>query len=168
MNLTPVHAHVSDRQRISRFLTRRIARCGYIYAQWRATAFRYGFGEYEGALIEPTALYKKKSGDEIVGQLFHFVDKGGREIALRPEVTPSLARMVAKRQRNYTKPLKWFQVGSCFRYEEPQRGRTREFVQFNNEVSWAKPLRLRMRNWSLRPSISCGAWDLRRRISRSG
>ena len=106
----------------------------YVFTQWRAVAARYGFVEYEGALLEPTALYKKKSGDEIVGQLFHFEDKGGRDIALRPEVTPSLARMAAAGQRNYTKPLKWFQIGSCFRYEEPQRGRQREFVQFNVDI----------------------------------
>ena len=110
------------------------ARRNYIFAQWRGVAHRYGFAEYEGALIEPTALYKKKSGDEITSQLFHFVDKGGREIALRPEVTPTLARMAAERQRNYTKPLKWFQIGSCFRYEEPQRGRTREFTQLNLDI----------------------------------
>jgi len=106
----------------------------YIFAQWRRTASRYGFVEYEGAVIEQTALYKKKSGDEITSQLFCFEDKGGREVALRPEVTPTLARMAAARQRDYRKPMKWFQIGSCFRYEEPQRGRTREFVQFNVDI----------------------------------
>jgi histidyl-tRNA synthetase len=110
------------------------ARRNYIFDQWRRIAHRYGFAEYEGALIEPTALYKKKSGDEITSQLFNFVDKGGREIALRPEVTPTLARLVAERQRHYTKPMKWFQIGSCFRYEEPQRGRTREFTQLNVDI----------------------------------
>jgi histidyl-tRNA synthetase len=106
----------------------------YIFSQWRKTASTYGFVEYEGAAIEQTALYKKKSGDEITSQLFCFEDKGGREVALRPEVTPSLARMAAARQRDYKKPIKWFQIGSCFRYEEPQRGRTREFVQFNVDI----------------------------------
>ena len=106
----------------------------YIFSQWRKTASTYGFAEYEGAVIEQTALYKKKSGDEITSQLFCFEDKGGREVALRPEVTPSLARMAAARQRDYRKPIKWFQIGSCFRYEEPQRGRTREFVQFNVDI----------------------------------
>ena len=106
----------------------------YIFSQWRKTASTYGFFEYEGAVIEQTALFKKKSGDEITSQLFCFEDKGGREVALRPEVTPSLARMAAARQRDYKKPIKWFQIGSCFRYEEPQRGRTREFVQFNADI----------------------------------
>ncbi len=106
----------------------------FLFHQWRATAVGYGFVEYEGPPVEPTDLYRKKSGDEITSQLFCFEDKGGREIALRPEVTPSLARMAAARQRHYTKPMKWFQIGSCFRYEEPQRGRTREFVQFNVDI----------------------------------
>ena len=106
----------------------------YVFSQWRHIASRYGFVEYEGATIEQTALYKKKSGDEITSQLFCFEDKGGREIALRPEVTPSLARMAAARQRDYRKPMKWYQIGSCFRYEEPQRGRTREFIQFNVDI----------------------------------
>lgn len=111
--------------------------CGtrnYIHEVWRRVARRYGFVEYEGALIESTDLYRKKSGDEITKQLFCFTDKGGREVSLRPEVTPSLARMAAARQRNYTKPMKWFQIGSCFRYEEPQKGRSREFTQFNADI----------------------------------
>jgi histidyl-tRNA synthetase len=106
----------------------------YIFDTWRQVARRYGFWEYEGAILESTDLFRKKSGDEIVSQLFHFVDKGEREVALRPEVTPSLARMVTARQRDYSKPLKWFQIGSCFRYEEPQEGRTREFVQLNADI----------------------------------
>ena len=106
----------------------------HIHAVWRRVARRYGFVEYEGALIESTDLYRKKSGDEITKQLFCFEDKGGREVSLRPEVTPSLARMAAARQRDFKKPLKWFQIGSCFRYEEPQRGRSREFAQFNADI----------------------------------
>ena len=106
----------------------------HIHETWRRVARRCGFVEYEGALIEPTDLYRKKSGDEITKQLFCFEDKGGREVSLRPEVTPSLARMAAAKHRDYKKPLKWFQIGSCFRYEEPQRGRTREFAQFNADI----------------------------------
>lgn len=106
----------------------------HIHEVWRRVARRYGFVEYEGALIESTDLYRKKSGDEITKQLFCFEDKGGREVSLRPEVTPSLARMAAARQRDFKKPMKWFQIGSCFRYEEPQRGRTREFAQFNADI----------------------------------
>lgn len=110
------------------------AQRNYIQDTWRKVARRYGFWEYEGPVLEQTDLYRKKSGDEIVGQLFHFVDKGEREVALRPEVTPSLARMATARQRHYSKPLKWYQIGSCFRYEEPQKGRTREFIQFNADI----------------------------------
>ena len=106
----------------------------YIAETWRAVARRYGFIEYEAPLIESTDLYKKKSGDEITAQLFCFEDKGGRDISLRPEVTPSLARMATTRQRDFKKPLKWFEMGSCFRYEEPQEGRSREFIQFNADI----------------------------------
>lgn len=106
----------------------------YIFDTWRQVARRYGFVEYEAPLVETTDLYRKKSGDEITSQLFCFEDKAGREISLRPEVTPSLARMATTRQRDYKKPMKWFQIGSCFRYEEPQEGRSREFIQFNADI----------------------------------
>ncbi len=106
----------------------------YVFAAWRSAARRYGFVEYEIPVLEPTALYKRKSGDEIVKQLFHFEDGGEREVALRPETTPSLARMAAARQRDYRKPMKWFQIGACFRYEKPQKGRGREFYQFNADI----------------------------------
>ena len=106
----------------------------YVFAAWRDAARRYGFVEYEIPVLEPTALYKRKSGEEIVKQLFHFEDGGEREVALRPETTPSLARMAAARQRDYRKPMKWFQIGACFRYEKPQKGRGREFYQFNCDI----------------------------------
>jgi histidyl-tRNA synthetase len=106
----------------------------YIFAQWRSVARRYGFVEYEIPVLEPTDLYRRKSGDEIVKQLFHFQDGGERDVALRPETTPSLARMAAARQRDYRKPMKWFQIGTCFRYEKPQKGRGREFYQFNCDI----------------------------------
>lgn len=106
----------------------------YLFHHWRETARRYGFVEYEGPVLEPTELYQRKSGDEIVRQLFHFEDQGGRAVALRPETTPTLARMAAARQRHYPKPMKWFQIGSCFRYEKPQKGRGREFYQFNCDI----------------------------------
>jgi len=106
----------------------------YLFEAWRRVAGHYGFVEYEGALLEPTELYRKKSGDEILSQLFHFTDPGGREVALRPEVTPSLARMLATRPKDFRKPLKWFQMGSCFRAEKPQKGRRREFIQFNLDI----------------------------------
>lgn len=106
----------------------------YVFQRWRDVAFRYGFSEYEGPVLEPTELFTRKSGDEIVKQLFHFTDGGNRPVSLRPEVTPSLARMATARQRDYKKPLKWFQIGPCFRYEAPQRGRGREFYQFNCDI----------------------------------
>jgi histidyl-tRNA synthetase len=110
------------------------ARRNYILATWREVARRYGFVEYDGPVIEPMALYEKKSGGEIVGQLFEFIDKGERHVAMRPEMTPSLARMVAARERDFKKPLKWFCVPQCFRYEKQQRGRLREFYQLNCDI----------------------------------
>ncbi|HRH94398.1 MAG TPA: histidine--tRNA ligase [Prosthecobacter sp.] len=106
----------------------------FISETWRSVARRYGFVEYEAPLVESTDLFRKKSGDEITKQLFCFEDKAGREITLRPEVTPSLARMATARQRDFKKPIKWFQIGPCFRYEEPQEGRGREFIQFNADI----------------------------------
>jgi histidyl-tRNA synthetase len=106
----------------------------YIFDTWRSVARRYGFVEYEGPLVESTDLYKKKSGEEITAQIYCFKDKADRDISLRPEVTPSLARMATTRQRDYKKPMKWFQIGPCFRYEEPQEGRSREFIQFNADI----------------------------------
>ena len=106
----------------------------YIFDKWRDAARRYGFREYDGPPLEPLELYKKKSGDEIVGQLFNFVDKGEREVALRPEMTPTLARMVGAHHRDYKKPIKWFAVPQFFRYEKQQRGRLREHFQFNADI----------------------------------
>ena len=106
----------------------------YIAETWRVVARRYGFVEYEAPVVESTDLFRKKSGNEITAQLFCFRDKADREITLRPEVTPSLARMATARQRDFKKPIKWFQIGPCFRYEEPQEGRGREFIQFNADI----------------------------------
>lgn len=111
------------------------ARRSYLVRCWRETARRYGFVEFDGPTLESAELYRKKnSGGEILGQLYGFTDKGEREVALRPEVTPTLARMVAARHRDYPKPLRWFNVGTCFRYERQQRGRLREFLQFNCDL----------------------------------
>ncbi len=106
----------------------------YIFSTWREVARRFGFLEYEVPVLESTELYLKKSGGEIAGQLFRFEDQGGRDVSLRPEVTPSLARLVAARQREFQKPMKWFQMGQCFRYERPQKGRLREFYQYNVDL----------------------------------
>jgi len=105
-----------------------------IFARWREVCRSYGFVEWEGPVLEPTKLYKKKSGPEIVAQLFNFTDKGDREVALRPELTPTLARVVAAHEREFRKPLKWFCIPQCFRYEKQQRGRLREHFQLNCDL----------------------------------
>ena len=106
----------------------------YVFGVWKAVARRYGFVEYEGPLLEPTYLYKRKSGEEIAKQLFCFEDKGERDVSMRPELTPTLARMAAARQRDFRKPLRWFSIGQFFRYEKQQKGRGREFYQFNCDI----------------------------------
>src|SRR5262245_146004 len=110
------------------------ARRNYILAQWREVARRYGFLEYDGPVLEPIELYEKKSGGELLGQLFDFKDKGDRQVAMRPEMTPTLARMVSAREKDFKKPLKWFCCPQFFRYEKQQRGRLREFYQFNADI----------------------------------
>ena len=116
------------------FLPEECARRNYIFARWREVARRYSFVEWEGPPLEATELYKKKSGAEIVDQLFNFTDKGEREVALRPELTPTLARVVAAHEREFKKPLKWFSIGQFFRYEKQQRGRLREHFQLNCDI----------------------------------
>ncbi|PYJ19761.1 MAG: histidine--tRNA ligase, partial [Verrucomicrobia bacterium] len=105
----------------------------YVFARWREVARRYGFVEWDGPILEETDLYKKKSGAEIVDQLFNFTDKGEREVAI-PELTPTLARVVAAHEREFKKPLKWFSIGQFFRYEKQQRGRLREHFQLNCDI----------------------------------
>jgi histidyl-tRNA synthetase len=116
------------------FLPNDWARQNYIFGKWWEVARRYGFVQWEGPVLEPTEIYTKKSGPEIVSQLFNFTDKGEREVALRPELTPSLARVVAAHDREFKKPLKWFSMPHCFRYEKQQRGRLREHYQFNGDI----------------------------------
>jgi histidyl-tRNA synthetase len=106
----------------------------YIFAKWRETARRYGFREYDGPPLESLELFTLKSGDEIVGQLYNFKDKGDRNVALRPEMTPTLARMIAAHERNYKKPIKWFTLPQLFRYERQQKGRLREHFQLNADL----------------------------------
>ncbi|MBT8037904.1 MAG: histidine--tRNA ligase [Verrucomicrobiae bacterium] len=116
------------------FTPRDCAVRNYLFSVWRSVAHRYGFTEYEAPIVESTDLYLKKSGGELTTQLFRFEDQGGRDITLRPELTASLARIVGANQRNFPKPLKWFEIGPCFRYEKPQKGRGREFIQFNADI----------------------------------
>jgi len=105
-----------------------------IFATWRDVARRYGFQEYDGPPLEPLELYTQKSGDEIVQQLYAFRDKGDREVALRPEMTPTLARMVGARAQALKKPIRWFSIPQLFRYERQQRGRLREHFQLNLDI----------------------------------
>lgn len=106
----------------------------WIEARWREVSLRNGFVEYDGPVFEDLDLYRVKSGDEIVSQLFHFSDRGDRKFALRPEMTPTLARMVAARAQSLAKPIKWFSVPRLCRAERPQRGRLREFFQWNIDI----------------------------------
>lgn len=105
-----------------------------LFNAWRGAARRHGFAEYDAPMLEPLELFTEKSGEEIRTQLFEFEDKGGRKVALRPEMTPSLARLVAAQAGSLRKPVKWFSIGECFRYEKPQKGRLRSFYQFNADI----------------------------------
>ncbi len=141
----------------------------YVFRIWREVARRYGFVEYDAPVLEPTDLYRKKSGDEIVNQLFCFTDKGEREVAMRPELTPSLARMAAARQRDFRKPLRWFSIGQFFRYEKHQKGRGREFYQFNCDIlgedSTCADAELMALSIDLMREFGFGPSDFRLRIS---
>jgi histidyl-tRNA synthetase len=106
----------------------------HIFGVWRQVARRYGFEEYDGPPLEPLELYTQNSGDENVGQLYAFKDKGDREVALRPEMTPTLARMVGARAQALKKPIRWFSMPQLFRYERQQRGRLREHFQLNLDI----------------------------------
>jgi histidyl-tRNA synthetase len=106
----------------------------HVFGAMRRVALRYGFEEYDGPPLEALELYTEKSGDEIVAQLYHFEDKGGRAVALRPEMTPTLARMVAPKANGLRKPIRWFSLPQLFRYERQQRGRLREHFQLNCDL----------------------------------
>ena len=110
------------------------AQRAHIFRAWREVARRYAFVEYDGPPLEPLELYTRKSGDEIVGQLYNFTDKGDRQVALRPEMTPTFARMVGARANALRKPVRWFSIPQLFRYERAQRGRLREHFQLNVDI----------------------------------
>ena len=111
-----------------------LARRNHVFRIWRQTANNFGFAEYDAPVLEPLELYKAKSGDEIEAQLFNFVDKGGREVALRPEMTPTVCRLVGARANALKRPIKWFSIAEFFRYERMQKGRGRCFNQFNADI----------------------------------
>src|SRR5471032_1042482 len=111
-----------------------LAKRTHIFRLWRQTASAFGFVEYDTPVLEPLDLYKAKSGDEIEGQLFSFTDKGGREVALRPEMTPTVCRLVGERAGSLKRPIKWFSLAEFYRYERAQKGRQRSFYQFNADI----------------------------------
>ena len=111
-----------------------LARRNHIFRLWRQTAHTFGFSEYDAPVLEPLELYKTKSGDEIEAQLFSFTDKGGREVALRPEMTPTVCRLVGEKASSLKRPIKWFSIAEFYRYERMQKGRGRCFFQFNADI----------------------------------
>ncbi len=116
------------------FYPEEFAKLNHLFRVFRQVARNYGFQEYNVPILEPLDLYVEKSGEEIVDQLFAFEDKGKRQVALRPEITPSLARLIGAKANSLKLPVKWFNIGECFRYERQQKGRTRSFYQFNADI----------------------------------
>ena len=110
------------------------ARKNYIFGVWRRVARTFGFSEFEPPVLEQLDLFTEKSGEEIKSQLFEFTDKGGRAVSLRPEMTPSLARMVGAKAAGIRRPVKWFAIGENYRYERQQKGRLRAFFQYNADI----------------------------------
>jgi histidyl-tRNA synthetase len=111
-----------------------LARRTHIFRLWRQAAVAFGFSEYDAPVLEPLDLYRAKSGEEIEAQLFSFVDKGEREVALRPEMTPSVCRLVGARANALKRPIKWFSIAEFYRYERMQKGRGRCFHQLNADI----------------------------------
>jgi histidyl-tRNA synthetase len=151
------------------FYPEQLATRNYLMSVWRDVARRYGFVEYDGPPLEPLELYTKKSGDEIVGQLYTFTDKGDREVALRPEMTPTLARMVAAKANAMRKPIRWFSLPQLFRYERQQKGRLREHFQLNvdivGEASVAADAELLAVAIDVMRALGLGSQDVRARVS---
>lgn len=106
----------------------------WLFDEWRKAARLFGFEEYDSSVLESEELYVRKSGAEIVDQLYNFQDKGNRRVSLRPEMTPSLARMVLAKRGSLSMPLKWFSIPQCWRYEKMSRGRRREHYQWNMDI----------------------------------
>jgi len=116
------------------FYPEEFSRRQHIFRVWRQAARAYGFQEYDAPVLEPLELYKRKSGDEIETQLFSFTDKGGREVSLRPEMTPTVCRLVGAKAGALKRPIKWFSIAEFYRYERAQKGRLRAFNQFNADI----------------------------------
>lgn len=116
------------------FYPKELAEREHIFRAWHDVARRFAFEQYDGPPLESLELYTKKSGEEIVGQLYSFTDKGGREVALRPEMTPTFARMVSARASALRKPIRWYSIPQLFRYERQQKGRLKEHFQLNVDI----------------------------------
>ena len=106
----------------------------WLFQVWRSVSEQAGFEEYDTCVLEHEELYIRKAGDEISKQLYSFEDKGGRRLSLRPEMTPSLARLVLQRTKSLLFPIKWFSMPQCFRYERMTKGRRREHFQWNADI----------------------------------
>jgi len=151
------------------FYPEEFAARAHIMRTWRDVARRHAFVEYDGPPLEPLDMYTQKSGDEIVGQLYAFRDKGDREVTLRPEMTPTLARMVAARANALRKPIRWFSMPQLFRYERQQKGRLREHFQLNvdiiGEESVAADAELLAVSIEIMRAFGLTATDVRARVS---
>ena len=151
------------------FYPQELAERAYIMRVWRDIAARYAFVEYDGPPLEALELYTRKSGEEIVGQLYGFEDKGGRQVALRPEMTPTVARMVAARANALRKPVRWFSMPQLFRYERQQKGRLREHFQLNvdifGEAGIAADAELLAVALDMMRALGLGPSDVRARVS---
>jgi histidyl-tRNA synthetase len=151
------------------FYPQELAERAFIMSVWRTVAARYAFVEYDGPPLEPLELYTKKSGEEIVGQLYNFEDKGGRAVALRPEMTPTVARMVGARANALRKPVRWFSIPQLFRYERQQKGRLREHYQLNADIfgepSVAADAELLAASLDMMRAFGLGPDDVRARVS---
>lgn len=132
--MTPPKAHFETPRGMRDFYPEELAVRNAIFEGWSRAARLFGFSQYDACVVESLELLKAKRGDEIVEQIYAFKDKSNRDLALRPELTPSLARMIIARQGQLTFPLKWFAIAQCFRYERTSLGRKREHYQWNLDV----------------------------------
>ena len=141
----------------------------WLFERFHSAARAHGFSEYDSPVLESEELYTRKAGEEIVGQLYNFEDKGGRRVALRPEMTPSLARMVMARAGALALPIKWYSIPQCWRYERTQRGRGREHYQWNVDIWGAEGVEADAELISVLThffqSVGLGAEDLVIRVS---
>src|SRR6266568_5239154 len=107
----------------------------YIFSAWRKVAEQFGYEEYDAPLLEPFEIYAAKSGQDLVSnETYQFTDRGGRNVVIRPEMTPSVSRMVAARRQELAYPVRWYSIANFMRYDRPQHGREREFWQLNTDI----------------------------------